>query len=120
MKKLFIMALLAIGTMAYADDYKYLTIGYNSVEKSIELATIQKITFNDGNVVVATNNGDQAFPLNQMEKMFFSPTATGIEAINKNQGSMFNGQSVYDLTGRRVEKATKGIYIVDGKKIVIK
>lgn len=29
-------------------------------------------------------------------------------------------QGIYDLTGRRVENATKGIYIVNGKKVVIK
>ena len=26
--------------------------------------------------------------------------------------------AVYDLTGRRVEKATKGIYIINGKKVL--
>ena len=26
----------------------------------------------------------------------------------------------YDLSGRRVEKPTKGIYIVNGKKVVVK
>ena len=36
--------------------------------------------------------------------------------------STLNAQpsSLYDLMGRRVEKATKGIYIVNGKKVVIK
>ena len=27
---------------------------------------------------------------------------------------------IYDLSGRRVEKAVKGIYIINGKKVVIK
>ena len=27
---------------------------------------------------------------------------------------------IYDLLGRRVEKVTKGIYVVGGKKVVIK
>ena len=26
--------------------------------------------------------------------------------------------AVYDLSGRRVEKATKGVYIVNGKKVI--
>ena len=43
--------------------------------------------------------------------------ATGIESsVPEAQGS----QLIYDLTGRRVEKATKGIYIVNGRKVVIK
>ena len=42
---------------------------------------------------------------------------TGIESpMLEAQGS----QLIYDLTGRRVEKAEKGIYIVNGKKVVIK
>ena len=45
-------------------------------------------------------------------------TATSIEFIpteeNKDQ------ESIYDLQGRRVEKTSKGIYIVNGKKIVVK
>ena len=42
---------------------------------------------------------------------------TGVESsVLDAQGS----QLIYDLTGRRVESPTKGIYIVGGKKIVIK
>ena len=40
---------------------------------------------------------------------------TGIELIS-NDGELV----VYDLTGRRVEKMEKGIYIVNGRKVVIK
>ena len=43
--------------------------------------------------------------------------ATGVEnAVLEAQGS----QLIYDLTGRRVEKMEKGIYIVNGKKVVVK
>lgn len=41
---------------------------------------------------------------------------TGIDAITTTET---NG-AIYDLTGRRVEKAVKGIYIRDGKKVYIK
>ena len=40
---------------------------------------------------------------------------TGIENINANVETV-----IYDLQGRRVEKAVKGIYIVNGKKVVVK
>ena len=42
---------------------------------------------------------------------------TGIE---KSEIINHKSEIIYDLTGRRVEKATKGIYIVGGKKVVIK
>lgn len=118
MKKLIIMAMLAIGTTAFAEDYKYLTMAYNSVEQSIELATVQKITFEGGQVVVATSEGNQTFPQSQMEKMFFSQTPTAVKSVTAEANEA--EKAIYDLTGRRVQKATKGIYIIDGKKVVIK
>ena len=41
----------------------------------------------------------------------------GILLVN---GDEHNNGSVYDIQGRKVENATKGIYIVNGKKVVIK
>lgn len=44
----------------------------------------------------------------------------GIDAtLNDNVGKI-NANVIYDLQGRRVEHPTKGIYIVNGKKVVIK
>ncbi len=43
--------------------------------------------------------------------------ATGIQNI---KGKTQNDGIYYDLSGRRVEKPTKGIYIVNGKKVVLK
>jgi len=42
---------------------------------------------------------------------------TGIKAINNNRD---NSDMIYDLSGRRVENPTKGIYIMNGKKFVVK
>lgn len=41
---------------------------------------------------------------------------TGINAITTNQKS--DGNAIYDLTGRRVKSANKGVYIVNGKKVI--
>jgi len=43
---------------------------------------------------------------------------TGIEGIDA-QTNMLNG-TVYNLNGQRVEKVQKGLYIVNGKKVVVK
>jgi hypothetical protein len=43
---------------------------------------------------------------------------TGIKVINLEENEN-NGQ-VYDLQGRRVAEPTKGIYIVNGKKVIVK
>jgi hypothetical protein len=48
----------------------------------------------------------------------FDDETTGINAVN-GEGFTVNG-SVYDLQGRRVAQPTKGLYIVNGKKVIIK
>jgi|GEM_PF-5086466 len=46
----------------------------------------------------------------------FGGTETGIENIN---GTEANGNAaIYDLSGRRVNAAQKGIYIINGKKVI--
>lgn len=119
MKKLFVMALLAVGMTAQAEDYKYLNVAVGGTEKSISLGTLQKITFENGNMVVATSNGTDTYVLTDLQKMYFSQTATSIEALKSEPQNATPG-AVYDLSGRRVEKPVKGLYIVGGKKVVIK
>lgn len=44
-------------------------------------------------------------------------TTTGINALETETPGM---QVIYDLSGRRVSKAQKGLYIVNGKKVILK
>lgn len=43
---------------------------------------------------------------------------TGIENIA--QPSTLSNQPIYDLNGRRVAQPTKGLYIINGKKVILK
>ena len=45
---------------------------------------------------------------------------TGIDATLNDNGQMINDNIIYDLSGRRVMNPTKGLYIINGKKVVIK
>ena len=47
-------------------------------------------------------------------------TLTGINGATVDTDEAGKTDVIYDLTGRRVTKATKGIYIVNGKKIYVK
>lgn len=47
--------------------------------------------------------------------LLFDNTTTGVNAATLENAS----QKVFDLQGRRVEKAQKGLYIVNGKKVVL-
>lgn len=44
-----------------------------------------------------------------------APVATGISNVSPSQ--MGNGKT-YDLSGRQVQQAQKGLYIIDGKKVI--
>ena len=48
----------------------------------------------------------------------FDDDATGVHSIDN--GKLTIDNDVYDLQGRRVAQPTKGLYIVNGKKVVIK
>ncbi|MCR5433674.1 MAG: hypothetical protein K6F20_04690 [Bacteroidaceae bacterium] len=45
---------------------------------------------------------------------------TGIEDVQSFNGSNIQDGEIYDLAGRRVEKAGKGIYIINNKKVLVK
>ena len=48
--------------------------------------------------------------------VILNAVTTGISGIDATEA----GKVIYDLSGRRVEKAQKGIYIINGKKVAIK
>ncbi len=61
---------------------------------------------------VLTTGGDAP------QYLFFDEgEVTGINAVN---AAAQNGAAVYDLQGRRVSAAAKGVYIVNGKKVLVK
>ena len=69
------------------------------------------------------NNANKAYLLldaaqssNTYGYRFDGENTTGIETIETSA----QDNVIYDLTGRRVEKAVKGLYIVNGKKVLVK
>ena len=48
----------------------------------------------------------------------FSGEETGINAIDN--GQLTKDNAIYDLSGRRVSRPAKGLYIMNGKKVVLK
>lgn len=54
----------------------------------------------------------------QAREYFTFDTSTGIDEVRSKKEDVRG--DIYDLSGRRVTHPTKGIYIVGGKKIVIK
>ena len=63
------------------------------------------------------SNGAYKFTEEQPFHPIKSTAQTAIEEVKANNGE---AKTIYDLQGRKIENPTKGIYIIDGKKIMIK
>lgn len=51
----------------------------------------------------------------------FGQEITGIDQVlNEVVENNENNAAIYDLTGRRVAKAVKGVYVKNGKKFIVK
>lgn len=111
MKKLLLMSFMACMSLTVMAD-------------GIDVTKLEKITFNGDQVVLhykdgTTTNADMA------EVTIDLSTATGIEeriAITEKAG--IEGKAIYNLAGQLVgnsaARLTKGVYIIDGKKVIIK
>ncbi len=97
--KFIVGALLMMSATAMADEFNYLTIGYSDTEESISLPTISKITFSEGNCVVATTEGEFKFPLSEMKKMTFTANATAIEALPEEAPGIAFQEGTLKVTG---------------------
>jgi len=72
------------------------------------------------NLAVVVTDGKFTMPADDVTVTVTFKAATGIQNVSVENNSLENA-TIYDLNGRRVENPTKkGIYIVNGKKVVIK
>ncbi|MBQ7179743.1 MAG: hypothetical protein IJR87_00460 [Bacteroidaceae bacterium] len=67
--------------------------------------------------VEAAENSYWSGDFTTAEALALSWKVVGIDAIN---AQTEEAPVIYDLTGRRVEKARKGLYIINGKKVLVK
>ncbi len=113
-----------------SDRAKNMTLVYNKVgDNTWRIAAISlsrtAISGNDGCLLTLDVNGNgnvniknNIFTDANTQGYSLSLTApTGISAV---KAAMAEGTVVYDMQGRRVENPAKGLYIVNGKKVVLK
>ena len=118
MKKVYFFLLGALlSTVAMADNKQTLTIDGAQVSK-----TVREITFDGDNVTLSYANGTDETQDMSLVKLSFAYITTGISNIETSNkvlaGKEFNlnGQ----LVGTSTQNLSKGIYIVNGKKVIIK
>jgi len=87
--------------------------------KNNDKAQFKKVTSGSiaaGKAFLKINSGASSLaPV--MDVVFADDNTTGINTV---QGSGFRVNGYYDLQGRKVANPTKGLYIVNGKKVIIK
>lgn len=114
MKKLFLLGMFCLSVAAMADD----------VQK-IDVSKVSKITFEGDNVVITYNNGTATTTADMATVVLDFSSATGIEervVLLEKEG--LEGKAVYDLNGQQVgnsaARLAKGVYIINGKKVIVK
>ncbi len=63
--------------------------------------------------------GELAAGVKAIRLNFDDSAATAIEAVNAGEQTTVDG-AIYNLSGQRVSQPTKGIYIINGKKVMMK
>ena len=118
MKKAYLLLLTGmLSTAVFAGNKQTVTIDGQVIEK-----TISEITFDGDNVVLhyADNSSDQADM--SLVTLSFSYTTTGISQVDgikkALQGKVYNLQGQY--VGSSLQGLSKGVYIINGKKVIIK
>ena len=124
-----LMAVLALGALtAEAEDFNlyYVASDGTVATQKWEVNKLQKITFEEGKMhVIAKDGSTTDVSTAGIQKLVFNTEKgiTGIEEIqdeNQNQAK----EEVSDLMGRKldiaIDQLPKGIYIIAGKKTLIK
>lgn len=76
----------------------------------------QLVLVNDGCVVLKTPG---TYKISVTKNLVMTVTAEGT-GINSIAADKMKNATIYTVSGQRVEKAQKGLYIIDGKKVVVK
>ena len=108
----------------FADTYVAEEAYVLSAPNGAESVGLYKATLNQQGNTSFLNQGFKAYlPASAKTAgapMFSFERGEGTTEIENSELRIDNSVVIYDLAGRRVEKMEKGIYIVNGKKVVIK
>lgn len=109
------------GTFTAEDGYTYFGLLKNSGPNPLVFGV-----FAPGSVAIPSNKAylkvenDPSGEARQLVCSFDDETPTGISATLNDKEKTINDEFIYNLNGQRVNKPSKGLYIVNGKKVIIK
>ena len=100
------------GTATTDDSYSIYALAAKGEPAVVGFYKVQK------NVKVPAGKCYLNAAIDAPEFLGFGDDATGINVV-KGEGFMVNGE-IYNLAGQRVAQPTKGLYIMNGKKVILK
>ena len=107
------------GNAACTNVYYNTTFG--GVNDGSTLITEEQLA--NGEVLALLNEGQEVAQWTQKEGQANPtpfPAGTGIEETVADSAKTINNNAIYNLMGQKVQKAQKGIYIIGGKKVLVK
>ena len=118
MKKAYLLLLAGmLSTAVFADNKQTVTIDGQVIEQ-----TISEITFDGDNVVLHYADNTSATEDMSLVTLSFTYQTTGISQIEgikqALQGKVYNLQG--QCVGSSLQGLSKGVYIINGKKVIIK
>ena len=107
--------LLSLTALADNEAKQTVKINGETIDK-----TVSKITFDGDNVVLTfADQTSQTADMEQVSISFFYQT-NGVEVLKTISPNTLEGKKIFNLQGQIVNQVSKGVYIVDGKKIIIR
>ena len=119
MKKTYLVLLACmLSTVAYADNKQTVKIDGNVIDK-----VVTEITFEGDDVVLNyADNTSETKDMSLVTLSFSYSTTTGISQVEgikqALQGKVYNLQG--QCVGSSLQRLSKGVYIINGKKVIIK
>ncbi|MDY3848214.1 MAG: hypothetical protein SOZ58_07845 [Prevotella sp.] len=112
---------ITVSTDAAGVNNKWQTDGITAIEGTeftVTLSSSESINVKvDGTYVPANTEGKYVFTVNKATAVeILDPTTDGINSIN----AAANDGKIYNLQGVEVKKMSRGMYIKNGKKVVVK
>lgn len=86
--KAFFAALLLMVSINMMAQFNYLTISYSGTEQHISLPIVQRITFEEGNLVVTTTEGKNIYPISILDKITFTESETAIKGLPEQEENL--------------------------------
>ncbi|MGN0281642.1 MAG: hypothetical protein ACI4B3_04990 [Prevotella sp.] len=111
-----------------AENYEYLSFQKTDGTRISLSVNKLELTFENGMLKTSNEDGDNSFPLSELNKMFFTVEPTAIRDIasetDGEEVELFTPEGIhlghFSSAKEAQEKAGKGLYILKGKSSTIK